>query len=239
MAGAHQWSVELRGHRYDLELVARVFGSPDCRVHERGGRYFASSTKFDMLEAGGDVLDTASTLVDQINAAMGLRHGGFQSISLGAAFDGDPLYKGATHIRLSETIKSTARLFPPTISQAGVPPPAEDDRAAQYVRLAQSDPEVAAVLRFLRDDEPSTFDIGKVIDDIIGKRTIVKKGWATEAEVSSCLGSINNDKVMGTAARHALSPQDAPRKPMDLAQARDFAKAIACKFLDWRVAGRP
>ena len=113
----HRWTVELIGERFDLVRISQIFTTARCMVVVREDRAFLSSNRFDPRTNGGDILDAAAVLVHEINGAMLVQLSDHVPVKLGAAFDGDPLGKSDVSIRIAESSRSTARLFPPALGR--------------------------------------------------------------------------------------------------------------------------
>jgi hypothetical protein len=232
----YRWKVELIGERFDLERLSQVFTTTTCMVVFQEQRAFLSSARFVPLTNGGDVLDAAERLVQQINGAMLVQLGDHVPVQLGAAFEGDPFGKSNINIKIAETISCSTRLFPPALSGPGTTGLAPATAALRDA--ADSDPDAAEVLRLLSQTAPDAFTLSKVIE-IIGEHTIKRHRWVSTKQLGRFSNSMNNQRVLGDGARHANTKHDPPKKPMLLDEARQFVREIAHKFVLWCGSGRP
>lgn len=108
-------------------------------------------------------------------------------------------------------------------------------RAAELLRAATCSDMVLTIMRLL-DGEPGTLELGHVhalvLDDMNGDLS----EFTTKKQLTRFKQSINDPRVLGLKARHAVTNTAPPAEPMTLEEATLFIKLVAEKWIKAKAA---
>jgi hypothetical protein len=99
------------------------------------------------------------------------------------------------------------------------------------VSAAVQDPMVLEVMELMKIEEPSTTQLGHIVDLVREACNGKMDAFATRNELIRFFRSINHPEVFGLNARHAVSNEEPPRRPMDLVEATALAHRIGANWL--------
>lgn len=143
-------------------------------------------------------------------------------------------------IAFSDTVAATV-IRNPTLSEeehqkllAEAATRAEKQKRNAIVRRAAAalrNPRVPEVMELMNIPEPTTTELGHIVD-IVQDSCRGDLGKYTSTTQLKLFGrSINHPTVFGLGARHAISNEVPPSKPMTLEEARSYAKGIGAAWL--------
>lgn len=237
------WQVGLAGDEYVLRVLADKLKQDDMRIIQEDGTYFLVAHSFEGLENSRQVREKARPLIRALQGLIKLELN--VSASLG----------DAKYVRLAyEDGRRSAYIAIDTIVQVAIIPgvtavgTTADGQIVQtqtslnnyekHSNRMQQDSEIADVLSYFGNDGPKAFNLGKVFelisDYVGGEAEIIRKGWASRAQITRFTNSINNRKVLGLEARHATLKREPPSKPMSLSDAENFITGLVRQWLEWK-----
>jgi hypothetical protein len=111
---------------------------------------------------------------------------------------------------------------------------AEEQRRNALVRRATAalqHPRVLEVMKLMSIPEPTTTELGHIVDlvqDACGGNI---DRYASAKQLRRFKYSINDPTVFGLGARHAVAKTEPPAQPMNIEEARAFARGIGAAWL--------
>jgi hypothetical protein len=225
--------VTLDGEAMNLDHAARLLG----RAEPGGARVGTISTpagrvlpalfsgSFDALTEHSEVHEEARRLLDMINGLLVLTDQSREPLRLGTIHprDGDGWGTGYLMMAGRVRIRSWAG---GNLDGAGMPGPLPPE--VRWIALAQVEPVVGDVLRFLKAPEPDWLDLymaSELLESGAGQ------AWWPKAR----FGAFTASSQVG---RHARGPHEnlPPERLMSLGQARGFIADLVRLWLDWWIA---
>jgi hypothetical protein len=236
-----RWQVGLKGHPFDLEVLAAFKLPEGVRRLEEGGLTFLLFER-PAETPPSEILDSAKRLVTIFNGAAfvfgvdserieadgvtRLEHDGRRSIFVvltGAA---------AGRARASATLTVT------NADGSERPPP--EAPGARALLVAISNPVVEKVFRILGSSDRSFRDLYVVLEaiaeDLGGLRDLFAQKWVSEDEIRRLRHTANSVAVLGDEARHGAEQTQPPTDPMSLKEGRKLVEKIAAL---WIASKRP
>lgn len=112
-----------------------------------------------------------------------------------------------------------------------------DEFAPRYFDLALSNPDVAEVLRLLRQTKLEwaiSYKVFEVVRQACGGEAwLIAAGWSSQRELSSFRAAANRPDVGGEAARHARVTGQTPKGPFfTLNQGQNFVLRLAKRWME-------
>ena len=106
-------------------------------------------------------------------------------------------------------------------------------RAAKVARMraALQKPSVLQVQELLAITEPSSTELGHIVDLIKDDYSGDLSRFSSNSELTRFYRSINHPSVLGLRARHVVTKKDPPPRPMQESEARSFAQGIGQRWL--------
>lgn len=105
-----------------------------------------------------------------------------------------------------------------------------------FFKAALKDEGVAKLLRLKTkgNDWVNLYRIYEVIEEDIGSRVIVARGWAKNSELKAFTSSSNNSRVSGDEARHGKIKYGVPKKTISHTEAIHLIDSITRKWLSYK-----
>ena len=75
------------------------------------------------------------------------------------------------------------------------------------------------------------YKVFEIVRNDASTRSIIKRGWATHAEIDAFTASANRPDVSGATARHARMSGNLPRHRMTDAEARSFIGRLVTAWI--------
>lgn len=224
----------LVGHSFDLDTLAALFHEGDPQVaSDDEGHYLTSPALNDLLNDGGQLYETAASLLRRTNGVARALDIGFRPVALLGRFSDS---SGALHLVVqAETVEARAQAF--AIAAEGDQPWAAS-RGPAYVHLAKDHPDVAEVLEVLgTSPTPLTWiDLYKIYEIVahnVGNEAKLKeKDWVSSAELTAFTASANRADVSGSEARHARNRGGLPKRTMTPDEGRAFIGRLVASWWD-------
>jgi hypothetical protein len=245
------WDVEVLRLSGDTGIIRAAFLFAGYKLIEEdpgnSNLWFLRHPKYDSFESAGEVHADAIALAGRLREIAKLE-GETYDFEVGAIrkMNSDGSTNRNVFVSLSAcievSVKGEGQVIPnPNISEEErvryaeevAQHEAEGRRVALIGRMgaALTKPVVLQVMELLAIQEPSATELGHIIDlvtdDCVGDIT----GYTTKPELSRFNRSINHPSVMGLNARHAVSNQEPPPKPMTESEAKLFAQRIGREWL--------
>lgn len=238
-----RWAVALEGEPFDLEDVQDMFGSGAevrvCRIAVPVDRTptVLVADEFQQLNDASAVLERAQQIADILNGILyvydrvrsPMRVGAVHEKMSDGAWSGGTIFARLNAVVGRSRMKGVATVLRLEGSPPSPPPPPPPPMV--WMNAARRDDAVGDAFTYLRG-QPEWFDLYKAFETInadIGKTPIPK--WPPKNEISKFTGNAQ-------LARHSKEwcvrngiPQV---KPMSLDEARDFIRALAQAWLDWK-----
>lgn len=246
------WSVEVTTLIGDESLVLEILGRVGYEVQFLNNGPFHGRvlyhSKYERFESATQVHDDASNLAGKL-----CQFSKFDGIQLGIKLGPVRLHHpdGSTnryvfaesHVVLGNV--SMAATAPVTRNPALTEEEyrrlleeanarAEKQKRDSVVRRAVAaleHPRVLEVLRLISIPEPTTTELGHIVDLVKDACGGSLDKYASAKQLRRFTHSINDPTVFGLSARHAVSKTKPPPQPMDLAEAQDFARTIGIRWL--------
>lgn len=120
----------------------------------------------------------------------------------------------------------------------GVPAQPPSSPAPDYLKLAETNPDVRDVLALLGKpvDGLDWFDLWKVWevvrDNVGGFKAVIAKNWVPAADLAAFIPSSNHQAASGEAARHARDNRPIPTKVLSIDQGRELIRQLAAVWLN-------
>jgi len=111
---------------------------------------------------------------------------------------------------------------------------AAEQKKLTTIRLASAAlqrPRILEVMELMNIATPTTTQLGHIVDLVQDECEGDLQRYASRKQLKRFNHSINHPEVFGLQARHAVSAEDPPPKPMEYAEAREFAHYIGRTWL--------
>jgi hypothetical protein len=92
-------------------------------------------------------------------------------------------------------------------------------------------PKALEVMELMCIPEPTTTELGHIVDIVKDESGGRLDKYAAQKQIERFTRSINHPTVFGLGARHAVSNEIPPPRPMDMAEAKAFALGIGAAWL--------
>jgi len=251
-----RWRVEIIEPSGDDRLLRDVLAARSIRLYEEDGKLFLIGDPFEALEIGAQVYELASrvqSIVTEIGQADSdilmtfqigpvlekLENGELRRhLFLAARGSASSFATGAVSLAV-ERGKSLSEADRKRIEEEQKELAYQNKRRKAISRFVSAfiDKRALQVQRLLKKElTPQTMGhIAEVIQDDLGGaiRDLVSGNQLTRFS-----RSINHPSVFGELARHIISKEEPPPKPMSLDEARTFIRALAAHWLENK-AGLP
>lgn len=248
-----RWRVEITERNGDNRLLRDVLEPCSIRLHEEAGKLFLVGGPFEELETAGKVHALASRF-QSIASEIGQADSDIP-ISFQVGHIWEELENGQLRGHVFLSARTAVFCFATTsltfeggqsLSEADQRRIKEEEKEREYQKKCRK-----AISRFvsaLKDEralkaqrllqkELSPQTMGHIADLIKDDGGAIKE-LVSRTQLERFYGSINNPVVFGDAARHIVSSQEPPRKPMTLEEARTFIRDLAARWLENK-AGLP
>ena len=226
----------------DLQRMAEIFGEGDPTVRlAANGNYVLESSTFNALHDAAVVKMEAERRLKLMNGALRAADPNARSVQLrGQFWDSNKPHTVVIPATAEGRVTMTS-VAVGTVNGVPVDPPAPPARA--WVALAESDPNVADVLRLRATGDLDWATLYKILEIICGevsgdgilteagKKVLIKRDWATREQLRALTASANKETVSGDAARHARTKGGVPAKVMTLDEGRYFLKGLVYTWL--------
>ncbi|WP_202841514.1 hypothetical protein [Luteimonas saliphila] len=234
-----EWEVQLAGEAFDLDqlVLAMAVTDPSINSTERG--YMLRYSAFESLSMHQEVRDVATDLLKAFNGIVCLLLGSRQTISVASVAKRDAEGGWDALITMHETVR-----FRDVLDTSVTQPDGKAthhhaaDPAAQWLKLAVADPNVAKVFRLLAPPPASWATLYKVyeviVDDMKGPACISQAAWATERAMGRFKHTANSPKTIGDLSRHGTEPTEPPAAPMPLSEARSMVLTLVHNWLRYK-----
>jgi hypothetical protein len=250
-----RWRVEITEQNGDDRLLRDVLEARSIRLHEEAGKRFLVGDPFEALPTAGEVHALASrvqSIATEIEEAHSDIPIGFQ---IGHVLE--ELESGERRMHVFGMARGFAMGFGGaasltverglSLSEADRRRIEEEEREAAYKKKrrkatsllvsALENERASQVQRLLRKQlTPQTMGhIADLIQDDIGG---AMRDLVSGNQLTRFYRSINHPDVFGEQARHIISGQEPPPKPMSLDEAQAFIRDLAARWLESK-AGLP
>jgi hypothetical protein len=224
------WRAYLKGHPFDLDLLAEQFDRGQVVVRRDGDQGWMESPEFRDLTEPGDVQRVSGNLLSEMNGAAALVDASYRRVELTDQFsDGSGsnfvLLSGAFEARIRLTAEAEVRGVD---GELVPPPPPPPTPGPEYLAIARREQNVREVLELLGGgpgDWATMYKIFEVIrDDGNHKR------WGTKSEYSAFTASACLPSVSGPSARHARGGPK-PQRTMTIHEGRAFIRRVALAWV--------
>ncbi|MEU1027976.1 hypothetical protein [Streptomyces mirabilis] len=233
---------KLEGHTFDLDALVELFCEGDPKVgQEEDGYYLSSSELDDLIGDGGQLLSTATRLLQRVTGVARILDSSFRPVSLPGTFiDDDGTGTGRRHhVVQASTVEVRFKAYAVGVmvgdgeastSQPQTPLPVPE--GLPYMRLALSHPDVAETLEILGKPSVSLtwidlYKLYEIVRDNLGNEQALKANkWVPDGELSAFKASANRPDVSGSGARHARMGGGPPKQTMNLAEAEAFIRML-------------
>jgi len=222
-----KWLVRLKGERFDLEDLPKLFCLSKAKVVEEGGSFYLESSEFNSLTSAKEVRERGRVLINLINGVTKFDRDNFLGISEDAIIrvEDDGKWHGYIFLESSAKIRTniTARLT--SIATDGSKKVVTQLSTIESLfEVAQKYNVVADALSLYGDDKWSSYyKAYEIIEGDVGGK-IIKNGWSVKSNIS---------RFTQTAQtyRHAGKKYKPPSQPMTLSEARALIKAILSRWI--------
>ena len=247
-----RWSVEIANLIGDEDLLFQILGRVSYELQMLNDRGFQGRVlhhrKYEHFESATQVHDDAKNLADMIR-----RFSELEGSRLGIQFGPVRLHHpdGTTNRHIfaelhavlgSVSLVATATVTRnPALSEEEhrkllkeAAARAEEQRRNGIVRRATAalqDARVLEVMKLMSIPEPTTTELGHIVDLVRDACGGNLDNYASAKQLRRFNHSINDPTVFGLGARHAVSKTDPPAQPMNLEEARAFARSIGAAWL--------
>lgn len=245
-----RWLVEVKEVVGDHDLVAEVVERAGYKLaadEETGHRLLLTHPKYEECETASPVHADAKKLADTLSRFSELE-GTLLGFALGAVQSKQP--DGTINKHLFAELHEEINLFfsatvtltrNPAISEAEhqrliaeAEAKADEQKRLSIIRRASAAlqrPRILEVMEIMNTAEPTTTQLGHIVDLVQDECGGDLGRYATRKQLKRFNHSINHPQVFGLEARHAVSAEDPPPKPMDFAKAIEFARSIGRSWL--------
>jgi hypothetical protein len=227
------WFVELVGHSFDLERLAKAFREGDLTVVEREGQWRLRYVPFEEIEESASAAAEYDRLVARVNALALVEWGeDYEPVRTGAL--NEVQSDGEIRRIVHGTAHGRGRTMATVVIQGadGEPLPPPPSPLPGRLSLAAMDPNVDEALHYLQRGDPTWGELYKVfeiVEDAAG--AINDRGWSSRAQRTRFTQSTNHSRVTGREGRHARSKTEPPANPMTLPEARAFIRGVVRSWL--------
>ena len=236
------WEVQVVGDTADLAMFAARFSDETLTIVKHNNEYVLKAKAFAGLDSCRAVAERAKELLTILSGSARLTLGSHTSLSLGGAVYQVKEDGGRNTFVITKTAKHRIRTFPATITgtkKCGtkkIHHPAEP--IANWFPQAIKDEAMTKALRLRNSDNLAWVDlyrIYEVVEDDIGKSTIVEKGWSTKEALRQFKHTANSVAAVADQARHGKERTQPPKKAITLSEARGLIDTILKGWLEYKV----
>lgn len=235
------WEVWLDGDDVDLNLIAESFKHSNLLISKSDGSYVLTSTEFGDSDSYALVKEKASKFLDVLNGATYLLLDAHRPIRIDGFYfrnaDGTTkaYLSGNATLRMRAIARSVTLKYKDgseTILHAG-------DPIHDVVKLAVKDQAVSTVLKLLNSGDWGWVNMYRIYEivtaDCGGLNVLVANGWATGKTLSLFRRTANHPDAAGIDARHGLSSDEPPLKPMTLVDGRALIQSVVRAWLQTKL----
>lgn len=231
------WEVVVDGTDADLTLLVNLVERSDIQFSRQGDQVILRANSFERFSEAVEVKAEAERILTSLSGSVSLRLSMMLRLRAGTICRIGPGYRRESHAFANVAIART-RVMPPRVTvtredglEDVMSPQSEVDR---ILDVALRDPIVERVLRLRsnpRRDWSDLYRIYEIVEHDVGKRTIIRNGWASDNELTRFARSASSVTVAGDTARHGVERQDPPPRPLTLAEANSLIDRILEKWL--------
>jgi len=232
------WLVTLTGDNSLLDSMPKIFNSSNLKIDIFEEEYVISSDEFEKHNNHETNREIAEILLTRVKGILKLRGQKSSQLNIGSV------------IHLKENgIKETQAVFfakfklrteckSQIVDKYGNRIDLEVDNLSQkLLNFAPGNSLIDDVLRFYikeGNDLNNFYKVFEIIrDDLKAKgNSIGNMNWFSKNELSNFTSTINNPKASGDNARHAVSKNKPPPRPLSFAQCNIFVKNL---ILNWTI----
>ncbi|WP_328365564.1 hypothetical protein OG800_35495 [Streptomyces sp. NBC_00445] len=244
---------KLEGHSFDLDALVELFREGDPKVSKEVDGYYLSSSELDgLIDDGGQLLSTATRLLQRVTGVARILDSSFRPVSLSGTFvevDGTGAEK-RHHVAQAGTAEERSKAYAVVVSTSNEqspasqsPPPPPPPEGPPYIQLASSHPDMTEMLEILGKPSVSLtwidlYKIYEIVRDSVGnEQTLKANKWVPDGELSAFKASANRPDVSGSGARHARMGGGPPKQTMNLAEGAAFIRKLVLAW--WNSLGGP
>lgn len=227
-----EWWVSLKGNKFDLEDLVKLFHRPKLRIKTENGNYYLESSDFDTMTESVDVQSHAGELIAIANGIAKVHSKNFDHVALGEVIRD----KGGGTFRHFGYFYTSTRLGvdeDDKLSDGTLITPDRVSEAEALIPLSNQSDLIRDALNFFREDS-TWWSLRKTYEAVtveLQPTQISKKGWATEPELTR-FREWASHYVHGELG----SPPDPHHgPPMSLGEAQCLIRRLLSGWLHWKV----
>lgn len=237
-----QWQTQLEGDIRDLEYSAKIFEAGPRRVlrDRQGAGYLYESDAFSTCTTSEEVEGIAKDELSVLSGILKLERGASDNLRYGAVF-GQNQNGGRDIFLRIQSVQASGEIGAVTVtvndaSGNEVSRPVPPLRSVVLLQLAITNPAIAKVMRLLSAadvvDWVGLYRIHEVIElDVGGEDRLKKQEWISANNLKRFKHSANSVQVGGDQSRHGKEPNDPPKNPMTVIEAKAYVKDVVQAWL--------
>jgi len=232
-----RWLVRLVGEQFDVEELPRWFPSGEVFAVREGEYVYLTGPALEHHKDAGEVVKVTRKALDELSAVISLLVPNYQKPTIDTSIirEDDDGCRLKHHVLEAEPgrirIKGTATL---TVKGQARP---STTMAQDLLAASKRSPHLARALALLSRSDASWPHLYVALEEVEQELRAASDaaGLCSSGERDRFRSTANNAESAGHDARHASGKFTAPRRPMTLAQAREFVR----KILEAALSGHP
>ena len=231
-----EWMVYIAGDDFNLQELSKLLTSPKLCLIKEENEYYLKATSFNQLDNSGEVRNKVEDILSLINGAARLALGTRKPLTTGVIkkIKDDGAREGFCHVTDQITFRDAYNIT--TVSNDGIVQEFhQSSQISNWVKVAQSNENVAKVLRLLGNFDYDWVNLYRILEvvmkDVGGTSNIIKRGWATDKSITRFKRTAQSPEVIGDLARHGIQKDEPPEDSMTVSEAKSFIETILHKWL--------
>ena len=228
-----EYLIELRGHKFDLENLAKLLTADDFAVIKEGEEFRLKCTAFNSLTNEDMVFAAAKSLLPSVNGVGFIYADGFRAVELSGgviAIDG----QGTRKRYVYESVHQGLRIGQSAEVASDHATPQGPTPGDEAIKAALNEEIVGRALGFFSQVK-SWVNLYKVLDAIredVGNLEALKaRKWVASSEIDRFKGTANNHTAAEGEARHGFDYGNPMSKPMTIQEAEQLIRTLLSRWL--------
>ena len=230
-----RWTIILLGDRYTLKLLSERTSVDLFKVVQVENEFLLESKEFENLASNNDVDNIGQELISFLNGLVFHKYNISSSIKSGGVMRFREDGKRDIFLKITETIKSSARLYEPTITLKKIDGEIIVNKPGQHfldkVGFAWNNLKARKIFRLMQVGDLSFATIYKIVEILQSEKGSALYKWVSKNKIDLLMRTANHNKAIGDEARHGVSNVEPPKIPMKLEEARSIVSILVDKFL--------
>jgi hypothetical protein len=230
-----RWSIILSGDSHFLQILSEWSSDINFIVSKVDSEYLLESKEFEKCGSNSEVYEIGQELISLLNGFIFQKYEIPGAIKSGGVIRFRDDGKRDIFLMITETIKSTTRLYAPTITLKNPDGETIVNRPGLHifdkVGNAKSSEKASKIFRLMQNGNLDFATLFKIVEILLSEKGAALYKWVPKKKITLLKRTANHSASIGDEARHGVSEEDPPKVPMDLEEARSIVKLLVDKYI--------